>query len=182
MRILGICGSLRKRSYNMALLRAARELAPEGVEVVIYPLDDIPFYNEDNDPKDLTGAPPAVRAFRDAVRASDALIAACPEFSHSYTGVLKNAFDWLAHAEVLTGMPVTAISSAPNLGGGVRGQMALREVFFAVGADCFVNYEMLVRSQQQKFDADGNLTDAETRERFTTFLAKFAEHVSKSPA
>jgi chromate reductase, NAD(P)H dehydrogenase (quinone) len=179
MRILGICGSLRKQSYNMALLRAASELAPPGMDVVIYPLDDLPLYNGDNDPKDQTGAPPAVRAFREAVRESDGLIATCPEFSHAYSGVLKNALDWLAHADVLTGLPVTAITAAPNLGGGVRCQMALREVFFAVGANTFVNYELLVRAVKQKFDVDGNLTDAETREQLTTFLTKFAEHAHK---
>ncbi len=162
----------------MALLRAAAELAPQGVEIVIYPLDDVPLYNGDLDPKDQTGAPPAIRAFRQAVAESDALIAATPEFSHSYTGVLKNALDWLAHADVLDGMPVTSISTAPNLGGGVRGQMALREVYFACGAITY--FELLVRLPQQKFDAEGTLTDAETRQQLTTFLAKFADQARKS--
>jgi chromate reductase, NAD(P)H dehydrogenase (quinone) len=180
MRVIGICGSLRKQSYNLALLRAATELAPPEMEIVIHPLHDLPLYNEDDDPKDLDAAPPTVRAFRRAVADSDGLIAACPEFSHAYSGVLKNALDWLAHGDVLTGLPVTSFSAAPNQGGGVRGQLALREVFFAVGADVFVHYELLVRAAKLKFDASRKLTDSETRDQLAGFLAEFADHVRKA--
>lgn len=182
MRVLAVCGSLRKQSFNLALLRAAAELAPAGMEIVIYPLDGLPHYNGDDDPKDPSGAPASVREFRQAVAESDGFMAAIPEFSHSYPGVLKNAIDWLAHADVLENKPATAVSAAPNQGGGVRGQLALREVYFAVGADLFVNYELLVRHANQKFDAAGKLIDEPTRKQYAEFLAAFAEHIRRTKA
>ena len=182
MRVLAVCGSLRKASFNLALLRAAAELAPAGMEIVIYPLHDLAHYNGDDDPKDQSAAPAPVRAFRQAVAECDGFIAAVPEFSHSYPGVLKNAIDWLAHADVLEGKPATAVSAAPNQGGGVRGQIMLREVYFAVGADIFVNYELLVRHAKDRFDAAGKLIDEPTRKQLAEFLTNFADHIRRTQA
>ena len=175
MRVLGISGSLRKQSFNEALLRAAAEFAPVGMEVVVYPLHDLPHYNADYDPKEMDRAPDAVRAFRAAVEGSAALLCAVPEFSHSYPGVLKNALDWLSASESLARKPTASISAAPNDGGGVRGQLAIREVFYSLGCDTFVSYELLVRQAKTKF-TDGKLTDAKTVDQLTKFLAEFAIH------
>jgi NAD(P)H-dependent FMN reductase len=175
MRILAICGSLRKQSLNLHLLQAAAELAPPDTQIEFFPLHDLPAYNGDED--NATLLPAAVKALRAAVEASDGILLASPEFSHAYSGVLKNALDWLSDSDSLADMPATSISAAPNLGGGVRGQLALREVLFALGADVFVHYELLVRSAKQKFDADGTLSDADTREQLAKFIADFAEFI-----
>jgi chromate reductase, NAD(P)H dehydrogenase (quinone) len=175
MRVLGLNGSLRKESFNGALLRAAAEYAPVGMEVVVYRLHELPHYNGDDDPKDVEQAPNAVRAFRNAVESADALLCAVPEFSHSYPGVLKNALDWLSASDSLARKPAASISAAPNDGGGVRGQLAIREVFFALGCDTFVNYELLVRQAKVKF-TEGKLTDVKTVDQLTKFLEDFAVH------
>lgn len=176
MRILGLCGSLRERSFNLWLLQAAAELAPAGTTVEIFPLHDLPPYNGDDDTD--ARLPAAVKALRAAVEGSDGMLLATPEFSHAYSGVLKNALDWLSESESLDGMPATSISAAPNQGGGVRGQLALREVLFALGADVLVHYELLVRAAKQKFDSSGTLADADTREQLAKFMADFVAFAS----
>lgn len=175
MRILGLCGSLRERSFNLWLLQAAAELAPAGTEIEIFPLHGLPAYNGDDD--NDARLPAAVKELRAAVERSDGMLLASPEFSHAYSGVLKNALDWLSESDSLNGMPATQVSAAPNQGGGVRGQLALREVLFALGAEVLVHYELLVRAAKQKFDASGALTDADTREQLAKFMADFAAFV-----
>ena len=89
--ILGISGSLRKGSFNTGLLRAAQELAPEGMEIAIFDLKDIPLYNGD---VEAEGDPESVTALKEAIRNSDGVLFASPEYNHGITGVLKNAIDW----------------------------------------------------------------------------------------
>ena len=182
MRILGICGSLRKRSYNLALLEAAAELAPPGMEIIIHPLHELPFYNDDDDVENCTPAP--VKAFREAIAFSDGMLVTSPEYSHSYSGVLKNALDWCSETESLQGKPVTAMSAAPNQGGGVRGILTLRNVLYSLGANQLVHYDLLVRMAQQKIDAGGkpHRCAATTREQLAILLVDFAAHVNATKA
>ena len=94
IQVLAISGSLRKAAFNTALLRAAQELAPRGMSIDIYAdLASIPPYDDDIR---LAGYPPPVAALRDRVRAADALILATPEYNRSFSGVLKNAIDWVS--------------------------------------------------------------------------------------
>jgi chromate reductase len=88
--VVGFAGSLRRGSYNRALLRAATELAPPALDIVIHELDDIPLYNGDIE---AAGTPPGVVRLRDAVRKADGLLIATPEYNHGVPGVLKNAID-----------------------------------------------------------------------------------------
>jgi chromate reductase len=127
---------------------------------------------------DIEDAPPsAVPALLSALKACDGVLFGNPEYSHAYSGALKNALDWANEPDALMGKRVTSLSAAPSQGGGVRGQLALREVLFAMGAHVFVHYELLVRGAKGKFDRDGRLTDADTREQLTKFMAEFAEFV-----
>jgi len=89
--ILGISGSLRKASYNTALLRAASALVPGGISIQIFGLNPLPLYNDDL-AKD--GIPAPVNDFRNSIKQSDRLLIASPENNYSLTGVLKNAIDW----------------------------------------------------------------------------------------
>src|SRR5260370_7532738 len=94
IQVLAISGSLRKAAFSTAFLRAAQELAPLGMSIQIYrDLASIPPYDDD---VRLAGFPPVVAALRDRVRAADALIFATPEYNRSFSGVLKNAVDWLS--------------------------------------------------------------------------------------
>src|SRR5918996_4167746 len=114
MRVLAISGSLRRGSYNTALLRAARDLAPPGVAVELYKgLDAIPAFNED-----LEGSPPAaVEDLRGWIAQADALLVATPEYNGSAPGALKNALDWASRPRgtaALVGKPVAVIGASPT--------------------------------------------------------------------
>jgi chromate reductase len=134
MRVLGISGSLRQDSYNSALLRAAAERLPGGVELVTFErLAEVPPFNED---AEAGPVPDAVRELREAMRAADAVLIATPEYNHSLPGQLKNALDWAsrpAGQSALTGKPAAAIGASKSMFGGVWAQAELRKVLGAMG-------------------------------------------------
>ena len=142
MRVLGISGSLRGGSLNAALLRAAAERLPAGVELVEFGrLAEIPPYDEDLDPSSPTSGdgaatPDAVRELREAILAADAVLVATPEYNHSIPGQLKNALDWAsrpAGQSALNGKPAAAIGASKSMFGGVWAQADLRKVLGALG-------------------------------------------------
>ncbi len=134
MRVLGIAGSLRRDSHNSALLRAAAERLPAGVELVSYErLAEIPPYDED---VEAAGTPEPVADLRAAIRAADAVLIATPEYNHSIPGQLKNALDWVsrpAGESALNGKPAAAIGASTGMFGAVWAQAELRKVLGALG-------------------------------------------------
>src|SRR5919201_6101022 len=117
MRILGIPGSLRAGSYNRQLLRAARELAPEPMEIELFELHDIPPYNGD---VEAQGDPEPVAAFKDAIRHAHGLLIATPEYNRGIPGVLKNAIDWASRPPLgspLAGKQVAIMGASTGRGG-----------------------------------------------------------------
>lgn len=164
IKVLGIAGSLRKGSYNRALLRAACDLAPEGLELRIFErLADIPLYNED---VRAQGDPEPVVALKEAIRRADALLWVTPEYNYSIPGVLKNAIDWAsrpAKDSVLDGKPVAIMGATSGLWGTVRSQMHLRQVCVFTNMHPLNKPEVLVARALDKFDDDGHLTDDTTR-------------------
>ena len=179
--VLAFAGSLRSGSYNRALLRAAVELAPDGVTIDIVPLDDIPFYDRD---VEREGDPEPVVELKQAIDAADALLIATPEYQHSIPGVLKNALDWASRPHrrsVLIGKPAAIMGAAPGRFGTARGQDALREVL--AYNQCFVlpRPGVLVGNARDKFDDDLRLVDESTRERVAkllTHLKAWARHMN----
>jgi NAD(P)H-dependent FMN reductase len=132
IRVLGIVGSLGARSSNLSLLETAASVAPEGVEIVLYTgLGDLPHFDPDLDPDD---APATVRALRQAIAASDAVLIAAPEYGHSLPGVLKNAIDWLIGSGQLERKVVAITASVPSSERGRQGLAALRQTLGAVRA------------------------------------------------
>ena len=132
IRVLGIVGSLGARSSNLTLLETAASVAPDGMEVVLYAgLGELPHFDPDVDPDD---APPAVRALRQAIAASDAVLIAAPEYGHSLPGVLKNAIDWLIGSGELEQKVVAITASVPSPERGRQGLAALRQTLGAVRA------------------------------------------------
>ena len=97
-KILAFAGSLRKSSYNKALVRAAMEVAPETVSIEVFDLEGIPPFNQDNE----NTPPPKVVELKEKIKQADALLIATPEYNYSVPGVLKNALDW---AQTKTGDP-----------------------------------------------------------------------------
>jgi chromate reductase len=175
MKILGVSGSLRAASFNTALLRAAQALAPEGVEIEIFGLHDLPLFNED---VEATGDPIAVRAWKDAVRGADALLLACPEYNGGITGVLKNAIDWASRGKPapLAGKTCCVIGASPGMTGTVRAQDALRLCLRRAGADAVPLGEVLVGQAHGKI-IDGVLADETTRTYLARHLAAFVERL-----
>jgi len=174
-RILGIAGSLRSGSYNRGLLRAAAEVLPPGVSLEIFTLDDIPLFSADIMAE---GDPSPVQALKERIKAADALLIATPEYNYSIPGVLKNALDWASRPSknsVLRGKPIGIIGASGGDGGTVRCQMALRQVFVQTHSFAMVQPELRVPNAGQRFDAAGNLLDAELRERLRAFVAALVD-------
>ncbi len=163
-RILAISGSLRERSYNRALLRAARELAPAGVEIEEFDLSPIPFYDGD---VEAAGDPEPVASLRAAVAEADALLLATPEYNRGTSGVLKNAIDWLSRpalASVLRWKPVAVIGASTGRGGTRRAQQQVRDALLHPGAIVLEEPEVAVPVAWEHFDEDGRLVDEKTRD------------------
>ena len=170
--IVGLCGSLRRASYNGGLLRAAQATAPPGTIVVIHDLAAVPFLNEDLEP-DRIG--PAVAALRAAIAGADALLLASPEYNAGLTPVLKNALDWASRAPdpPLTDKPTAIIGASPGIFGTARVQPQLRASLLGCGMIVMGLPELYVMQAAGKFE-DGRLTDAATRERLADLLVALA--------
>lgn len=183
-RVLGICGSLRAASYNAALLRAAVDEAPEGMEIDVYDgLRTLPFYDGDLDHPERRPAP--VLELRERVAQADGILLVTPEYSFSMPGVLKNALDWLASSpataddpRLLKGKPVAITGASPGAFGTIRAQHALRQVMFDVEADPVIRPEVAVYACHQRFDADGRLTDETTAGLLADLLRALAATIA----
>lgn len=177
MRILAISGSLRAASHNTALLRAATELAPNGVEFEFYnDLESLPPYNEDRD----TDAPPAqVSRLRDAIAQADAVLFATPEYNTTMPGQMKHVVDWASRPHgpdsALWGKPVAAIGASVTDYGAMWAQDHLRRALGIAGARV-LEAELAVANADQRFDTEGRLLDPETRERLAEIVQDLFEH------
>lgn len=164
IKILGFAGSLRKGSYNKVLLRTARDSAPQDAEIEIFDLEGIPPYNQDLD-NDLPGR---VREFKDRIRRADAILIATPEYNYSIPGVLKNAIDWASRPigdNSWDGKPVAIMSASIGMIAGARAQYHLRQSLVYVNMYPLNRPEVMVPFATDKVDADGNLTDAKSRDK-----------------
>ena len=182
VRVIGIAGSLRAGSFNRALLRAAIELAPEGMVVSTFDqLGDLPHYNADLD-GDPEKAPASVHALREAIRAADALLIVTPEYNYGIPGVLKNAIDWASRppaTSALKGMPAGIMGASIGVVGTARAQLALRQAFVFTQTYPLAAPEILVSSAAQKFDADLRLTDEPTRKFVHEHLVRLKDWALK---
>jgi chromate reductase, NAD(P)H dehydrogenase (quinone) len=180
MRILAISGSLRADSYNTALANAARELAPEGVEVEVYEgLGLLPHYDQDLDQEDVE-VPSAVAEVRRRIEEADALLLVTPEYNGSFTGVLKNAIDWASarhRGSWLRNKTVAVAGATTGQYGAIWAQQDLKRVLGIAGARV-VGEEFPVSSASEKFDGEGRLVDPLLAERLRNHLAMLVEQAS----
>lgn len=179
-RLLGLSGSLRADSYNTALLRAARELLPEDVELEVATPHDIPLY--DGDLEEKQGIPAAAEALKDKLAACDGLILCTPEYNHSIPGVLKNTIDWMSRpgkdqARVFGGRPVALLGASPSGFGTVLAQNAWLPVFRILGLRYWSGMELMVSGAHKAFDDQGRLQDEKVRELLGKHLAGFVGFV-----
>lgn len=168
--VLGISGSLRQRSVNTALLQAAADLAPAGMQITQFDLAPIPLFNAD---LLAEGEPAAVLEFKNSIEQADALLIATPEYNHSIPGVLKNALDWASRPR--NGSPLRdkplAIIGAGGSSGTRHAQRHLREISLALGMLPLDEPRLLVSRAWEKFDSHGRLADEAARQRLTAVLA-----------
>ncbi len=178
LHIVGFVGSLRKDLYNRAGLQAAKGLVPEGAELEIAALDELPLFNQDYE----FNPPVPVQTFKDQIRWSDAVLIVTPEYNYSMSGVLKNAIDWLSRplAECpLTGKP-TAIMGFGGRYGTVRAQQHLRQVLLYLDTPVITKPEVHIINAWEKFDDEGNLIDDAAREQIKLLLAKLMSTVREA--
>jgi chromate reductase, NAD(P)H dehydrogenase (quinone) len=169
MRILGVSGSVRRNSYNTALLRAAARLLPPGAELVEFEgLKAIPAFCEDDEAQPGV----AVDAFREAIASADAVLVATPEFNSSIPGTLKNALDWAsrpASESALLGKPVAVIGASTSIFGAVWAQAETRRVLKATGARV-IDRELTVASAATAFTPDRQLAAPELQTALSEIL------------
>ena len=181
-RIAGISGSLRRGSYNTATLRELMELSRDRLEIDVITLHSIELFDEDVEAK---GWPPNVRKLRDRVAPADAIIFATPEYNYSIPGVLKNAIDWLSRPEresPIFRKPAAIIGASPSMIGTARAQAHLRQVAYYNGMPLLPTVEILIARAGDKFDSDGRLQDAKTRDFLTRLVEEFAGWVERRAA
>ncbi len=181
LRIVGISGSLRRASFNSALLQAARSLTPPGVELAVHSIRDIPLY--DGDVEDSEGIPPAVSVLKQAIVAAQGLLIVTPEYNNSLPGVLKNAVDWLSRPaadipRVFGGRPVALMGASPGSFGTILSQSAWLPVLRTLRTEPWFGGRLLVSHAQNTFDAQGALQDETVRGHLREFLQGFADFLT----
>jgi len=170
--ILGFVGSLRKNSYNKALLRVAAEFVPKGAMLETFDLEGIPLFNQDFE----TQPPQRVKEFKAKIKAADALLIVTPEYNYSIPGVLKNAIDWASRPpadDVFYGKPVAIMGASTGILGTARAQYHLRQSFVFLNMHPINSPEVFVTFAAQKFDENGNLKDEKTKQ----LIAKLLENL-----
>lgn len=174
LQILGISGSLRKKSFNTGVLRAAGQLLPGGVTMDTFDLAPVPIYNED---VRAHGFPEPVQQLREKIAASDALLIVSPEYNFSIPGPLKNAIDWASRppSQPFDGKPIAIMGASPGAVGTARGQYHLRQVFVFLNGLLLNKPEVMIGSANTKFDDQGNLTDEATKEHIQKMLVALVD-------
>lgn len=176
MKFVAISGSLRKASYNTALLHEALKCLPEQATGEIGEIGDVPLYNQelDGDTK-----PASVQRLLDQIGACDGLIIACPEYNYGIPGGLKNAIDWIsrpAYRSVLAGKPTLIMSASQSPFGGVRALGQLKQVLAGTLTPVYPAPELAVGNAQKMFE-NGALKDEVTLQKLSRLVHDFCNWV-----
>jgi NAD(P)H-dependent FMN reductase len=180
--IVAISGSLRARSFNTMLARAAIAVTPAGTTVELVSIKDIPLYDGD---VEAAGIPAPVAALKDRIAGADGVLLVSPEYNNSIPGVLKNAIDWASRpasdiARVFGGRPFGLIGATPGRGGTNLAQAAWLPVLRTLGTLPFFGGRLGVAEAGRMFDDAGNLVDAQIRGLLEKYMAGFAAFVARA--
>lgn len=181
--ILGISGSLRRASYNTALLRAAAGLAPSGTTVDMATLHGIPLY--DGDLEAEHGLPEPVRLLKERIVAADGLLLVTPEYNNAIPGVMKNAIDWLSRPasdipRVFRDLPVAILGTTPGRGGTILAQGAWLPILRTLGTLPWFGAKLQIADAGHAFDEEHRLVDPRVRGELTRFVEGFARFVASA--
>ena len=176
--VLAFAGSLRKGSYNKALIRAAVEVAPENMTIEVFDLDGIPPFNQEFE----ANPPQRVAEFKEKIRNADALLISTPEYNYAVSGVLKNAIDAASRPKQgnpLDSKPVAIMSASTGRLGGARAQYHLRQSFIFLNMQPVNRPEVMLSDAAHNVDANGKLTNEQTRQLIKQLLEALAQWTVK---
>ncbi len=175
-----LVGSLRKDSFNRKTAKALAALASDGLALEIVEIGQLPFYNED---AEAAGAPAPWSAFRDRIRAADAVLFVTPEYNRSVPGVLKNAIDVGSRPygqSVWDGKPGAVISVSPGAIGGFGANHHLRQSLVFLNMPAMQQPEAYVGGADKLFDEAGRIANDKTREFLQGFMKSFASWIDRN--
>jgi len=181
--LLGISGSLRKASFNEALLRAAVKSVPHGVRLETASIRGVPLY--DADVEATTGIPEVVAALKERIVSCDGLLLVTPEYNNSIPGVFKNAIDWLSRPNsdvkrVFGDRPVAVIGASPGGFGTTLSQVAWLPVLRYLGTRPWFGGRLMVSRVANLVDGAGELNDSPTLQRLQEYLKGFVAFIGES--
>jgi chromate reductase, NAD(P)H dehydrogenase (quinone) len=177
IKIVGISGSLRKGSFNTALLRAFSNLG-EDFTVESAEIGNLPLFNQDME----TNLPKAALAFKNSIKSADGILFVTPEYNYSIPGVLKNAIDWVSRPygnNSFENKPAAIMSASGGMLGGARAQYHLRQMMVFLNMHPMNRPEFMLSFAPKKFDEKGNLIDEETKAKIKEFAKEFALWVKR---
>jgi chromate reductase len=176
MNIIALHGSLRKDSFNMKLVQALQSLTPEGVQIEIADINDLPLYNQD----DEAAFPAAAKVLKDKIEAADGIIISTPEYNRSIPGVLKNAIDWASRPwgqNSFAGKSVLIMGVSVGRLGTAVAQSHLKQIMVYLDADVIGQPEVYLGPAEEIFDGEGNITDESTKQLLTKALETLKNRV-----
>lgn len=175
--ILALSGSLRKDSYNTALLRAFKEQAPEGVTIEIADIRTLGLYDQDAE----GSFPDEATSLKERIKAADGILIATPEYNRSIPGVLKNAIDWTSRPygdNAWTGKPVYVVGASIGPIGTAVAQYEVKKIMLYLNALVLGQPEFYCGVAQSKFE-DGDLVEGETKKHIDSSLAAFLSFIEQ---
>lgn len=178
LKVLGICGSLRRGSFNMAALRACKDLLPAGLSLTIADISALPMFNQDVFD---AGIPEPAKKLRADIAAADGVLIASPEYNFSLSAALKNAIDWASRPpdQSWQDKPVAIFSASAGPMGGARVQYDLRRILGQLWGHVLPRPEVFIGSAGGKFDAQGRISDEATKKFLTDLLAGFKPWIER---
>jgi len=182
VKLLGISGSLRRGSFNTALLRAAAGLVEGDTQLEITTIHGIPLYDADLEAAE--GLPPAVQELKARVLACDGLLLATPEYNNGVPGVFKNAVDWLSRPasdipRVFGNRPVALMGASPGGFGTILAQEHWLPVLRTLRTRPWFGGRLMVSRASTVFNESGDLTDERVREQLRDFINGFAQFIQE---
>lgn len=175
LRAVGLCGSLRAKSFNAMALREAIKASPGGMTIEVGEIRDLPLYDQDVFD---AGLPEPVKRLREQVGSADAILFVTPEYNYSIPGALKNAIDWLSRppSTPLMGKPCAIMGASMRMFGTARAQYHLRQVCVFLDMKPVNKPEVFLGEAHKKFDATtGALTDDKAKEKIRELLIALKE-------
>lgn len=179
MNFLGIIGSLRKDSYNRMLFKAFGQVLPEGVNLNEAEIADLPLYNQDLE----DDFPKSADKLKKAIEQADGIIFFTPEFNRTIPAPLKNAVDWFSRPygkNSIAGKPVLVLGATVGNIGTALSQYNLKQALLYLDARVLGQPEFYLSAAQEKFSADGELTDEATKERLKKAIDTFVDFVKSN--